>query len=234
MSVTRLQLPGLILLVGLAGGIGCSTRVLDWDARLGERTDHKSGYYSYKSGLPARAVEEVCVSLASRATLEGRQVLRSGDEHSFYPAVAYEPPKTYVDPASLRWAIPACSRELASSPDTLEVGYFVKNVSDGRWQIADETESTKTKGLSWCRLRDRGRELIEGVLPVIRERAAAEGADAVLDLAVYYIQGPHPYGVAGVYVTGRAVAFGEILEAPAEEPGESNQPPHLSGPKSGA
>jgi hypothetical protein len=192
----------------------CSKRVVEWDVRLGERTDRRTNYYAYTTGLGARNVSAVQMRLASRSKIERRLVFQSDSAQAVYPRVAYDPTRAYILPDVLAELLPDLSRQTAQQGDTLSLGYFMMDVPvdplESRDLFDSKRERGATKGVEWVRLRDAAKPKIKLALAAIRDRAALEGADAVVDISVFWSDKNLPFGGAALYLTGRSIAIGKI------------------------
>ncbi len=199
------------LVIGALAAAGCAKPIADWDVRLGDRTDRSTGYYSYKVGLPTQQASDVCVRVASRATLEGREIFRTDADHAVYPARAYVPPHVFAHPEDLEWLVVECTHKSPAAPDTLEVGYFHNFLGSNYATILSGGSSEgNAGGLKWKHLSEKARGDLEEEVSEMRARAAAEGAHALVDVAVYRVGIPSVFGAPGSYVTGRAIALGEL------------------------
>lgn len=190
---------------------GCAKRVVDWDARLGECTDRRVGYYSYLSGLPARTAEEICVVVASRAGIERQRLFESDSVHIMYPTVLFDAARTYVLPADLGFLSKTCDQSGFVPADTIEVGYFANKIG-ARFGYEKGPIPGGPKGLTWAHINPKANDDLKNAVSGMLERAAAEGADAIVDLSVYWSSAPDVFGDRGLYMRGRAVAYGTVRD----------------------
>ncbi|MEZ4651013.1 MAG: hypothetical protein R3E97_19950 [Candidatus Eisenbacteria bacterium] len=211
--MTRKVCVAVVALILVFMNSNCAKRVVDWDVRLGECTDRRSGYYSYLQGLPAGPAEDVCVLVASRARIEGQKLFESGDVHLIHPTALVGAAKTYVVPDDIRFLSRSCDLPEVAPADTIEVGYFVNQIG-----VRTGSQYEKgpipggPKGLSWAHIHPNAAGELENALKGMLDRAAAEGADAIVDLSVYWSSAPDAFGDMGLYMRGRAVAYGTVRE----------------------
>jgi hypothetical protein len=190
----------------------CGRTVIEWNILVGKLVDSDTGYYAYSTDLPARKSELVSFSLASRERLERQRTFESDRSTAVYPRIAFDPPRTYATPDQLASCLPPCPELNVAPGDTLVLGYYMKQVFyEPRINaFAGKDEVGATQGISWSHLSERCRREVSAAILDMQEQAASVGAHGIVDIAVFWTRNNIPYGGAGVYLTGRAIAVGRL------------------------
>jgi len=210
--MNRTVFRALVSLTLIAVISGCSHKIAEIDVRYGELTDAKTGYFAYWRGLAARDENEVCMGRASRAEIERELEFRAEDEHLLFPQLAYPVQRRFVEPEQVAALLPGCPASDLDYPDTLVIGRFAYLlVRDPDQAYVGGAAPGKSKSVTWTTLSSRALENARETILAMRSRAALEGADAILELAISSARG-------GVTVTGLAVVFGKVASAPKSSP----------------
>jgi hypothetical protein len=189
----------------------CAPRILEWNVRMGELADRKTAYFAYCTDLPPRNPSEVYLILATREKIQGHRIFRGSSTAPVYPRVAYDPERLYVPPEALGGSLPDTTAPTEAAGDTLVLGYFMTPIeSSSPDMFVGDKEKGATKGIDWRQLSDRYVHNVKNAIPAMLDQASRVGAHGVIDVAVFWTSNNRPWGPAGLYLTGRAVAIGTV------------------------
>lgn len=220
---TACRAAGLAIALLLAG---CATtqRVGRIDVSVGENIDRPTGYFAYATGLPAVSAADVAVAVAAESRLCGRRLLIRADTCTVYPRAGLRWPRDYVRPAQLArlldvgWDAPG-----QTASDTLELGYFMKELPIQVRPHGDPAPGP-IRNLFWIPPTADLESAIRDAVAAMREVAAREGGERIVDLSVFLTAANPPYGPYsgyGAFISGRVVTTGRVEEPPAPQAGSS-------------
>ena len=212
-GVMRPNLRHLVALSLLLVLTGCAPQVAEVSARVGKLVDRSTGYYAYTTPAGTSAVETIVIEIASAAMiLEEVQLVRT-DTTLVYPRWKPASAREYVVPEQLAALGGASSIAFTDAPtDTLELGYFVRRVADSKARnFEGGVFQSPRDGVGWREASKHLLSNVQGAFDEMRALAAREGGNRILETAVFWADGFAPYGNRGIYVSGRLVAFGEVI-----------------------
>lgn len=189
---------------------GCTpTRVVEIDVQIGTLVDREVGFFAYTTPLSENDPTKLLVTYSSEAAIEGREEIKSPESEFVYPMLAYSPSRTYVRPSYLSRKIRLNTAE-PLEPETIHtLGYFKKTLSNSEFAESelDQITESDVDGLKWAILEQKNVERVRSEISGFARFAAKYGADAVIDVAVYFVGECSSCKDAGLIVEGTAIAF---------------------------
>ncbi|MBC8423812.1 hypothetical protein H8E07_06775 [bacterium] len=205
----RVVLCAILLALG-----GCTPQIAEWPVQIGRLVDDATGYYAFTTPLGTGDAAHIGIEVATAASIEGRIRIVRNDTVQVYPRWEPEYARQYVPPEQLRGLRGTTDAATAQAPsDTLELGYFVQQVDDSKvGNFKGDADASRREGVAWRRASEGLLEAVQETLDAMRATAAREGGERIIDMAVFWTDRYTLYGLEGVYVTGRLVAFGDVVE----------------------
>jgi hypothetical protein len=207
LNLKKLVVPILILVAILV--TGCAPRrVVEFEVSLGTLIDADSGFYAYTTSLHQNPVDSLQVALATEFSICGGEIVNSPESQEVYPIVAYIPSRSYVKPDQIEsfLGIPA-----VDSPDsnTYQLGYFSSPIVGARAgdMLAQQKEESGVGGVAWILLDEKLSDNVRSVFDQVVEYAAHYGADALVDVALYFDEECSSCRDAGLKLEAKAIAF---------------------------
>lgn len=198
----------LLMLLSL---LGCAPRVEKIPTFHAKLVDSDLGFYAYTNPLRSNPVDSVFVVIADFERVTGCRTVNTPDPQELCPSEGFSPSLIIVRPNELSDLVPYAQTSIPDGESFVVLGYFVDQLvhSEVPDLFVKNVQESRVDGLKWGSASNRIREDVLEIVPKMIEFTAEFGADAILDLAVVYSGGHYPYGDAGVYLVGKAVAKNE-------------------------
>ena len=128
-----------------------------------------------------------------------------------YPLLAYDPSRTYMRPEYLARKIRFKVEDPLPEKSIHELGYFRKVLITSKFagDELDQITESEIGGLSWAILEPENVDKVKVELARFIKVAASYGADAIVDVALYFEGECSSCENTGLFISGTVIAFDE-------------------------